>query len=314
MIAASLTTTLHAGLFNVGPLGVGPFGVGPLSHPFFVNALLAGTAIAAVSGLVGYFLVLRAQVFTGDALSHVAFTGALAALALGFDLRIGLFGMTIVFAALMGVIGRRGVADDVVIGNIFAWILGLGVFFLTLYTTSHSTGNGAAGVNVLFGSIFGISASAARLATLIAAAVGALMLIIARPLLFATVDPDVAAARGVPVRILGLGFLVLVGATAAEAAQAVGALLLLGLIAAPAGTAQRLTPRPYRALGLSAVIAVADIWIGLVLSYAIPVLPPSFAILAVASAGFLTALAVPAIKRHTVGRAHRARQARLPVA
>ncbi|MDX6430842.1 MAG: zinc/manganese transport system permease protein, partial [Streptosporangiaceae bacterium] len=105
------------------------------AHPFMQHAFLAGTGIALSCGLVGYFLVLRAQVFTGDALSHVAFTGALAALAFGFDLRIGLFAATIGIAVMMGALGRRGRADDVVIGNVFAWILGLCVFFLTLYTT-----------------------------------------------------------------------------------------------------------------------------------------------------------------------------------
>jgi zinc/manganese transport system permease protein len=281
-----MTTIIHTGLLD-----------GPFSHPFFLNAFVAGTAIAAAAGLVGYFLVLRAQVFTGDALSHVAFTGALAALAIGIDLRIGLFALTILIAVLMGTVGRRGLANDVVIGSIFAWILGLGVFFLTLYTTSRSTANSTAGVNVLFGSIFGISTSEARLATLIAAGVCVLLLVIARPLLFATLDPDVAAARGVPVRALGLVFLALVGAATAEATQAVGALLLLGLLAAPAGTAQRLTTSPYRAIALSAAVAIADIWIGLGLSYAIPALPPSFAIMAVATTAYLLALAIPAARR-----------------
>src|SRR5246127_4070246 len=106
------------------------------SQPFMRTAFLAGTPIAMACGLVGYFAVLRAQVFTGDALSHVAFTGALAALAAGIDLRIGLFTATIAVAAGIGMLGRLGRADDVVIGNVFAWILGLGVFFLTLFTTS----------------------------------------------------------------------------------------------------------------------------------------------------------------------------------
>lgn len=277
-----MSAIVHMGLGN-------PFG-----HPFFINALIAGTAIAAACGLVGYFLVLRAQVFTGDALSHVAFTGAFAALAIGVDLRIGLFTLTIVIAVLMGVVGRRGLADDVVIGSIFAWVLGLGVFFLTVYTTSRSTTNGSAGVTVLFGSIFGISGSAAIVAALVAAAVCVLLLVIARPLLFATLDAAVAAARGVPVRFLGFAFLALVGATTAEATQAVGALLLLGLLAAPAGTAQRLTARPYVALGLSTAFAVLDVWVGLALSYLVPVLPPSFAIIVVATLGYAATLALTA--------------------
>ncbi|RNG35345.1 metal ABC transporter permease [Streptomyces botrytidirepellens] len=258
-------------------------------HPYFTHALLAGTGIAAAAGLVGYFLVLRAQVFTGDALGHVAFTGALAALALGYDLRLGLFAATVVFAVLIGALGRRGRSDDVGIGSVFAWILGLGAFFLTLYST-RGAAHGTAGVNVLFGSIFGLSAGQARTAALVAAVICAAVALLARPLLFASVDEAVAAARGVPVRTLGLVFLVLVGACAAEATQAVGSLLLLGLLAAPAGTAHRLTARPYHALALSAGLAVAEMWTGLGLSYAAPRLPPSFAILAVATAVYLATL------------------------
>lgn len=252
-------------------------------HPFFQHALLAGTAIAAAAGLIGYFLVLRAQVFTGDALSHVTFTGALAALALGYDMRLGLFATTIAVALLLGTLGRRGRADDIAIGSVFSWILGLGVFFLTLYTTSGSAGNGGAGVNVLFGSIFGLSAAQALTAALVAAGICVAVIVIARPLLFASVDEAVAAARGVPVRILGFGFLALVGACAAEATQAVGSLLILGLLAAPAGAAQRLTNHPYHALALSAGLAVAEMWAGLALSYTVPSMPPSFAILAAAT-------------------------------
>lgn len=255
-----------------------------LGHPFFQHALLAGTAIAAAAGLTGYFMVLRAQVFTGDALSHVAFTGALAALALGYDLRIGLYAATIGVALLLGVLGSRGRADDVAIGSVFSWVLGLGVFFLTVYTTSRSAGNGGAGVNVLFGSLFGLSAAQALTAALVGAGICAAVLAVARPLLFATVDEAVAAARGVPVRLLGFVFLALAGACAAEATQAVGSLLILGLLAAPAGAAQRLTARPFHALALSAGLAVAEMWTGLALSYAIPRTPPSFAILATATA------------------------------
>ncbi|MEV7026626.1 metal ABC transporter permease [Kitasatospora sp. NPDC093558] len=255
-----------------------------ISQAFFQHALLAGTFIALACGLVGYFLVLRAQIFTGDALSHVAFTGAMAALAGGYDLRLGLFAATIGVGLLIGGLGRRGRADDVVIGSVFAWILGLGAFFLTVYTTSRSGAQGGAGTSVLFGSIFGLHGNQTSVAVVIAGAVCLLMLLIARPLLFATLDEAVAAARGVPVRLLGFGFLALVGATAGEATQAVGSLLLLGLLAAPAGAAIRLTDRPFRALALSAVLAVAEMWGGLLLSAAAPKLPPSFAIMTVATA------------------------------
>ncbi|WP_037973433.1 metal ABC transporter permease [Streptomyces sp. NRRL WC-3742] len=255
-----------------------------ITQAFFQHALLAGTFIALACGLVGYFLVLRAQIFTGDALSHVAFTGAMAALAGGYDLRLGLFAATIGVGLLIGGLGRQGRADDVVIGSVFAWILGLGAFFLTVYTTSRSGAPGGAGTSVLFGSIFGLHGDQTGIAVAVAGVICLCVLLIARPLLFATLDESVAAARGVPVRLLGFGFLALVGATAGEATQAVGSLLLLGLLAAPAGAAIRLTDRPFRALALSAALAVAEMWGGLLLSAAAPKLPPSFAIMATATA------------------------------
>lgn len=262
-----------------------------LTQPFMQDALLAGTAIALLAGLVGYFVVLRGQVFAGDALSHVAYAGALAALAAGVDLRLGLFAATVAVGLGLGLLGGRGTTDDVVIGTAFAWVLGLGVFFLAYYTTHGSTGNGSANVNVLFGSIFGISGRAAETAALVALGLLALLVVIARPLLFASLDPGVAAARGVPVRVLGPVFLGIVGATAAEASQAVGALLLVGLLAAPAGAAQRLTSRPWPALMLSGALAVTAMWVGLATSYAVPRLPPSFVIMATAAGGYALAAA-----------------------
>jgi zinc/manganese transport system permease protein len=261
-----------------------------LGSPFMRNAFLAGTLIALACGLVGYFLVLRAQVFTSDALGHVAFTAALGALAFGLDPRLGLFAGTILVALAMAALGRRASADDVVIGSTFAWVLGLGVLFLTLYTTQHSTANGVASVNYLFGSIFGLSTMQAASAALVGAAICGAVLAIARPLLFASLDEAVAAAAGVPVRLLGVVFLVLVAATTAEATQAVGALLVLGLVAAPAGAAQQLTARPYVALALSAGFSVGSMWIGLTVAYLAPQLPPSFAIISVATATYIGAM------------------------
>jgi zinc/manganese transport system permease protein len=274
-----------------GLLTVDPFsGLGHmLSHPFEVRALIAGTAIAAATGLVGYFVVLRSQVFTGDALSHVAFTGAMAALAIGIDLRVGLFASCVIVGMVMAVLGRGARADDVVIGNVFAWVLGLGVFFLTVYTTGSSGGNGTAGVNVLFGSVYGLSDSQAAVAVAIAVGIVVAMVAGARPLLFASIDPDVARARGIPVAGLGVVFLALVGVTAGEATQAVGALLLLGLLASPAGAAQKLTANPYIAMWTSAGIAIVSVWIGLAISYAAASIPPSFGILSVSTGSYVAA-------------------------
>jgi zinc/manganese transport system permease protein len=262
---------------------------GMLAQPFMRYALLAGGAIALASGLAGYFVVLRGQVFTGDALSHVAFAGALAALAAGVDLRIGLFAAVLVVALVLGALGDRGHADDVAVGAVFAWVLGLGVLFLSLFTLNSSSGNGAAGVNVLFGSIFGFDAAHAWLATATSAVIVVVLIGMARPLLFASIDPLVAGAAGVPVRALGFGFLILVAITAGMATQAVGALLLLALLAAPAAAAQQLTVRPQRAMWLSAGIAVASMWIGLTVSYNIRDVPPSFAITATLTAVYIGA-------------------------
>ncbi|MBV8599371.1 MAG: metal ABC transporter permease, partial [Actinobacteria bacterium] len=215
---------------------------------FMQHALLAGSAVGIACGLVGWFVVLRAQVFAGDALSHVAFTGALATAALGVDIRAGLFAATILGGMAVGALGDRARADDVFIGTFFAWSLGLGVLFLTIFTTNASGGNGTAGVRVLFGSILGLSTTDVWVAVGIALFTIAVLAAIARPLLFASLDAAVAAAQRVPVRVLGLVFLGLVGLVAAEATQAVGALLLLGLVAAPAGAAHRLTTRPFRGM------------------------------------------------------------------
>jgi zinc/manganese transport system permease protein len=281
-----------------------------LDHPFLRYAFLAGTAIAVASGLIGSFVVRRGQVFTGDALSHVAFTGALAALAFGIDLRVGLYGACIAFALLMAFLGRRARADDTVIGSVLAWVLGLGALFLSLYTTSRSgTGgvNGNAGVSVLFGSMFGLTASQAVSDAVVGGAVVVVVIAIGRPLLFASLDESVAAARGVPVRGLGYAFFVLLGITAGEATQAVGALLLLGLLAAPGGAAQRITARPFAALWISAGIAVVSVWSGLTLAYMVPRVPPSFGVLAVATGAYLLAVATTGTRdRHLVSVARRA--------
>jgi len=194
-----------------------------LAHEFMRNALLAGTFVGLACGLVGYFVVLRAQVFAGDALGHVAFTGALAAAVAGIDLRVGLFAVTIAGGLALGLLGDRARADDVVIGSFFAWALGLGVLFLSLFTTRSSAGNGTAGVRVLFGSIFGLDARDVAVTAVLGVLASAGLLALARPLLFASLDPLVAAARGVPVRALGFALLALSrrAATPSRSASAV---------------------------------------------------------------------------------------------
>jgi zinc/manganese transport system permease protein len=266
------------------------------SQEFMRNALLAGTFIALACGVSGWFVVLRGQVFAGDALSHVAFPGALAAAAAGIDERVGLLVATIGAALAISVLGRGALAqrgstmsgstpaDDTAIGIVFTFILALGLFFLTRFGLSSSGDSGIQVARTLFGSIFGLAAGEARLAALVAIALVAAVAAIARPLLFASVSPDVAGARGVPTRLLGVGFLVLLAVVAAEATEAVGALLLLGLLAAPAAAAHRLTRTPFAGIALAGGLALLSTWAGLVLAYAVPSLPPSSAIVAIAVA------------------------------
>lgn len=260
-----------------------------LAQPAELHAVVAGGAIAMLCGLVGWFVVLRGQVFAGDALSHVSYAGATAALAAGVDLRFGLFAATVVVGVVLGLLGGRGPVDDVVIGTTFVWVLGLGTFFAAYFTQHGSGDQGDATVRVLFGSILGLSSGAVLTAVAVAAGLVLVVLLLARPLLFASLDPAVAAARGVPVRLLGPLLLGVVGAAAAEASQAVGALLLFGLLAAPGAAAMRLTDRPWRALALSAGLGLAAMWAGLGLSYAYPVLPASFSIMAVATGEYALA-------------------------
>ena len=268
-----------------------------LAQEFMRNALVAGSAVGVACGLVGWFVVLRAQVFAGDALSHVAFTGAVAAAAMGLDLKAGLFAATILGGMALGGLGDRARADDVVIGTLFAWVLGLGVLCLSIFTTRSSGANGTAGVRVLFGSVFGLSASDVRTSVALAVVAAVLLAVIARPLLFASIDEGVAAAQGVPVRALGVVFLGLLGLVAAEATQAVGALLLLGLLSAPAGAAHRLTARPWIGLALSALLALGSVWIGLFLAYAFPALPPSTMVIAAAVTIYAAAMSLSPVLR-----------------
>ena len=256
------------------------------SHEFVRNAYLSGTFIALACGVVGWFVVLRAQVFAGDALSHVAFVGTIGAALAGVNQQLGLVVATLAVAGVMAGLGRRAQADDVVIGIVFAWILGIGILLITLLATSARGGQGTITISALSGSIFGLSAGAAWIAAgvglLVTVAVGAAF----RPLLFSTLDPELATVRGVPVRALGIAFLAALALVTAESTQAVGALLLLGLLAAPAGAAHHLTDRPRLGIAVSGLIAVAAMWAGLALSYAIASLPPSSAIIGLAAGAY----------------------------
>lgn len=262
-----------------------------MSNDFMVYAFAAGTAMALICGLVGYFVVLRRQAFAGEALSHVAFVAALGAVLLGFNLVVGMFVITVGVALAMGGFADHARSNDVAIGTVLAWLLGVGALLLTIYTSGGTGSTPQVGVNVLFGSILGLQPPEVKVAIVFAAVALGVLLFIARPLLFATLDPTVAVVRGVPARLVGIVFIGLVAVTVAEALQLVGWLLVLAILVMPAATAQRWTARPFRALILSGALAVAVTWLGLTIGFFEPY-PVSFFITTLAFSAYVGTIAV----------------------
>jgi zinc/manganese transport system permease protein len=235
------------------------------TYPFMVNALEAGTIVAVMAGVTGWFMVLRRQTFAGHTLSVIAFPGAAAAGLAGLPLAAGYFGFCGVGAlTLAGISGSRRShsAESAAIGSLQALALALGFLFVTL---SHRVLNGLD--SLLFGTFLGITSSQVLVLLVVAAVTVAVTAVAARPLFFASVDADVARASGVPVRLLGLGFLLVLGLSVAETSQITGALLVFALLVTPAATAHRLTARPWLGLAFSVALALAVTWLGLALAY-----------------------------------------------
>ena len=235
------------------------------SFPFMVNALEAGTIVAVMAGVTGWFMVLRRQTFAGHSLSVIAFPGAAAATLAGLPVALGYFSFCGISAlALAGIAGsRRSLsAESAAIGSLQALALALGFLFVSLY---HGVLNGLD--SLLFGTFLGITSG--QVTVLLAVAVVTIVLVAAagRPLFFASVDADVARARGVPVGLLGFGFLLVLGLSVAETSQITGALLVFALLVTPAATAHQLTARPALGIALSVAIALAVTWLGLALAY-----------------------------------------------
>jgi zinc/manganese transport system permease protein len=259
------------------------------AYHFMQNAFLAGTCIALVAGPIGYLMVVRGQSFLGHAVSHIGFAGAAGAALIGVSPIAGLIVFGVVAGAGIEALGerrwRQPLEQDIAIGTMLAFSLSLGLLFIRL-ASSYAANIYA----FLFGTILGISDRNVHAIMLTAAVALLLFGVIARPLLFASVDPVVAAARGVPVRLLAYLYLMLLAMAVAEAVQVVGVLLAYALLVTPAATAQQLTARPARAMGLSTVIAVLVVWIGLAVAY-FSGYPVGFVITSLAFAGYLTALA-----------------------
>jgi len=239
-------------------------------YDFMRHAFEAGTIVAVIAGIIGYFIVLRQSSFAAHALSHIGFAGAAGAVLIGVNPLAGLLVFTCGGALAMASLGRRAANRDVQIGTVLAFMLGLGVLFISLYS-----GYATEAYSLLFGEILGIS-SGDVLVTLIAGVVLlAAVAIVYRPLLFTSLDEDVAEAKGVPIFLLGVIFMLLVAVATSIAVQVVGVLLIFALMVTPAAVAQRLVRRPAQGIVISVAIALLATWIGLFISFYLPY-PVSF--------------------------------------
>jgi zinc/manganese transport system permease protein len=246
-----------------------------LTSAFMRNALLGGTLVALAAGLIGYFIVVRNTAFAAHALAHIGFPGATGAVLVGLPVSVGLAVFCVGGALVIGALGKRADDREVATGTVLAAATGLGLFFSSLATKSSSTVT-----NVLFGNLLAVSHEQLITFAVLVAILAAVMAFIYRPLLFASVNADVAEARGVPVGALSVVFMIQLGLAVTMAVQAVGTLLLFALVVTPAATAIMLTARPGAAMAVSTVLSVSAVWIGLALS-AMFNLPPSFVIVTI---------------------------------
>jgi zinc/manganese transport system permease protein len=256
-----------------------------LQTTFMQHAFIGGTLVALAAGLMGWFVITRQNAFAAHALAHIGFPGATGAILLGVPVTLGLAVFCVGGGLLIGLFGSRGADREVATGTVLAAATGLGVLFASL-----AAANASATTNVLFGNLLAISTGQLWVFGAFTAVVVLALAVLARPLVFASVDPAVAEARGVPVRALGIAFVVLLALTITMAVQVVGTLLLFALVVTPAAAALRLTARPGAVAGLAVVFALGSVWLGLLLSAMVD-LPPSFFIVAIATLVWVGALA-----------------------
>ncbi len=258
-------------------------------YDFMINSFVAAGTVAVVSGLVGFFLVMRGQTFAGHALSHVGFAGATGAGLIGLAPLWGLLGFTLAAGVGMGLLGERISGRDVAIGVVLALALGFGLLFLHYHTAFA-----AEATAILFGNVFAVDRSTvAMLAGLSALTLVALAAIM-RPLLFATLQPELAEARGLSVRNVSMAFLAIVALAVSECAQIVGVLLVFTLMVGPPAAAQHVTSGLWSGLVLAALLAVADAWCGITIAYYTD-WPASFCIAALSTVGYFVSLSAPRI-------------------
>jgi zinc/manganese transport system permease protein len=244
------------------------------TYQFMRSAFLAGTATAVVAGVVGYFVVLRGLSFAGHSLSLMGFAGATGATVAGVDPLVGLLAVDGAGALLIGTLAKRSRGRDVVVGIVLTGTLGLGLLFLSLSRAQEA-------VPVLVGDVLGINATEVTITVVAAVTIIVLVALAFRPLLFSSLDEEVAEARGVPTGAMSLLLLLVLAATTAVATPIVGVLLTFSLLIAPAATASLMSSRPPVAVALSIVLGALYIWTGLAVSYWVD-MPPSVFVTAMA--------------------------------
>jgi zinc/manganese transport system permease protein len=255
-----------------------------LEYDFMRTAFAASGMAALLAGTVGFFLVLRGQTFAGHALSHAGFTGATGAVLFGFSPLAGLVGFTVLIGLGMGLFGEKLAHRDVAIGMMLSLALGLGLLFLHFYTAAATQA-----AALLFGNVLGVDASALLTLFLLALLSLAALALIGRPLVFASLQSELAEARGVPVRLVSTAFLAIVAVAVAECAQIVGVLLVFTLMVGPAAAAQNFSRRLIGGVALAAALALAEAWGGLTLAYYTD-WPTSFWITALSGLVYLASL------------------------
>ncbi len=232
------------------------------AHDFVLRAFAASGIVAIVAATVGYFLVLRGQTFAGHALSHIGFTGATGAALIGVSPLTGLIAFVVAAGIAIGLLGERLSGRDVVIGIIFSVSFGFGLLFLSL-TTGHAT----AATTLLFGNVLAVTPSMLGTLALLGAVTLAALAVISRPLIFSTLQPELAEAKGVSIRTIGTLFLALVALATAQSIQIVGVLLVFTLMVGPPAAAQLLTKRLGGGIALSAGLALTQAWLGIVIAF-----------------------------------------------
>jgi zinc/manganese transport system permease protein len=251
---------------------------------------MAAGIVAVVSGFTGFFLVMRGQTFAGHALSHVGFAGATGAGLIGIAPLWGLVGFTLAAGLGMGYLGERISGRDVAIGVVLALALGFGLLFLHYHTAFASQATA-----ILFGNVFAVDrmtiAILVGLSTITLIALAALM----RPLVFASLQPELAEARGVPLRVVSMVFLGIIALAVSECAQIVGVLLVFTLMVGPPAAAQYVTTRLWSGLASSSLLAVTEAWCGIAIAYYTD-WPVSFCIAVLSALGYFSCLGVGALR------------------